>query len=102
MLLHVVQPAVTIDLAVDGIPIDAFFQNMDDFSAFILFDAIDEIDAVQRAQIMELSAGCGIESRLVENHAKSLPDGLRLHDLGVELEQIRLVVVKACRLHSEL
>ena len=100
MLLHVIRTTDRIDSPANRWTANSPFNKVDDVSAGLIFQTVDERHAVNRPQIVRLAAGRGIEGGLIENDAEPVADSLSFHDVRVELEQIRIVIVESIGFHS--
>ena len=100
MLLHVVQAAIPIDSAVDGLRGNAPRDNMDHLARLFFLKTIDQRRIVESSQVVGLATGGRIKRGLIQNYADFITNGLGLNDIRVELEKIRIVVVKAFRFHK--
>lgn len=93
VLLHMIEAARPIDDSDNGSRIDRRPEQVGD--ALVLINDIDYGNPVQDAGIEGLPTGAGIESSAVEVDAPSLVRGVDY--LGLELAQVRVVVVEAHR-----
>ena len=55
---------------------------------------------VDRAEVVQLAAGCRIERRLIENDTEVVADGFRLNNGRVEFQKIGVVVIESLGLHG--
>ena len=94
VLLHVIEPSRIVDLSDQHRAhrhADRFGEAMHD--AVILIDYVDDGDAAERAQIVWLPAGGGVERGAVEHHATAVVGDVE-HD-GREAGKARVGVIQA-------
>ncbi len=100
VLLHVVQTAIPIDSAVNLLRGNVSLDNMDYLAGFFFLKAIDEVCIIESSEIVGLTAGGRIKRGLIENDADFVTDHSRLDNIRIELQKIRVVVIKTFRFHN--
>ena len=102
VLLHVVQTAIPIDSAVNMLCGNVSLDNMDYLAGFFLLQAIDKGYIIESPEIVRLTAGGRIKRGLIQNDSDFVADHCRLDNIRIELQKIRVVVIKAFRFHNRI
>src|ERR1041384_4679985 len=100
VLLHVVQTAIPIDSAVNTLCGNASFDNMDYLAGFFFLKTIDEVCINESSEIIRLAARGRIKSGLIENDTDFVTDRSCFDYIRIELQKIRVVVIKTFRFHT--
>jgi hypothetical protein len=109
MLLHVIEAAWPVDAAENIRATGAAVDNMNDFVAIVA--DIQHVRVSDFAQVVRLAAGSGIESSAIENQSPGLRRNSRIHvrrshlaihDSGVELFNVGIVIINSVCLHRGL
>jgi hypothetical protein len=95
VVLHVVEPAVPIDLPTGRIPIKGLCQNVDDRTIILARLNINDDYPVEGAEVVGLAPAGGVKVSLIEDDSR-FPAALHpLKDGGGEIHRIGVVVIKS-------
>ena len=99
VLLHVIEPAQPIDLAMNGV-IDIRHRTLDHMQNAFVFnvDAIDHARLAQRSRVAWLAAASGIKRCAIERDRYGSVVALAYaDDASIEFEEPRIVVIESLR-----
>src|SRR5262245_54366980 len=100
MLLHMIGASGRVDSAMDWTSYDGVLNHVKNGPGGFVFDAINQGDIIDGAQIVRLTARRRIERRFVENHAKPAIHAASLESRRVKFRQVGIVVIESRCLHS--
>ena len=100
VLLHVIEAACPIDLAVHGIASFEFyvlssqFRHVSDRSV-LLVDDLDDSERAEAAGVERLAAGGWIEGGAIQRHQQAIVAAIEARDRRVKRPEIRVGVIEA-------
>ncbi len=95
VLLHVIQPARRIDLALHRRSHrDGFADEVQNRAVVIPIQHVDDVASTQAAAIEGLATGCGIEGGAIEDHEGAALESAGLDHCSGESKERAVVVVK--------
>jgi hypothetical protein len=100
VLLHMIGAPGRVDSAMHRSKFYVAGQDVQYGARRLIFDAVEQSDLVNRAQIIGLSTRGWVESRLIEHDGWTLSNDARFEDRCVKFQEVRIVVVKPFCFHG--
>src|SRR5262245_30799615 len=100
MLLHMIDAATRVNVAMSRSLINRVFHKVNDGTRRLVFKTIDQWNVVNRPQVIRLPARRRVKGSLIKQHAKTAADTPRLYDVCIEVHQVRVAVIESFGFHA--